>query len=175
MSILWRPMTPAERRDCRQRDEITMLLALVIALTLIIGWQAWLRSEDTLMIQAQDELINYQSEQISDHQDIVTALEDQIAILQLELALSKGNNKAVVSAYTHTGDPTASGVWPEVGRTVAGPTWVPFGTVVEIDGVGERIVEDRTHSRFNGRYDVFMETAAECDEWGIPVMEVTVR
>lgn len=83
--------------------------------------------------------------------------------------------KAVVTAYTHTGNRTASGTWPKVGRTCAGPRWIPFGTRVYIQGVGWRVVEDRTHIRFNGRFDIFMGTEQECLKWGIQKISVTIK
>lgn len=79
-----------------------------------------------------------------------------------------------VTAYTHTGQKTASGKWPIVGRSCAGPRNLPFGTVVWIDGVGLRIVEDRTHKRYDGRFDVFMETEAACLQFGKQQLTVEV-
>jgi len=81
---------------------------------------------------------------------------------------------STVTAYTHTGNRTASGRWPIVGRSCAGPRSLPLGTVVWIDGVGLRIVEDRTHKRYDGRFDVFMETEAECLQFGKQKLTVEV-
>lgn len=49
-----------------------------------------------------------------------------------------------VTAYCATGNPTASGAWPSEGRTVATlDRTIPFGTVLEIEGLGTYVVEDR--------------------------------
>lgn len=55
---------------------------------------------------------------------------------------------------------TASGTHAEVGRTVACNT-LPFGTVIYIDGIGERVVEDRGGMRGNV-IDVLCHDHAEC-------------
>lgn len=62
--------------------------------------------------------------------------------------------------------PTASGVWPKEGVTVAGPRAIPFGTIVEIEGVGRRVVEDRTARRFDGRWDVFFASHEDARRFG---------
>lgn len=68
---------------------------------------------------------------------------------------------------------TASGTHAEVGRTVACNT-LPFGTVVWIDGIGERVVEDRGGMRGNV-IDVLCHDHAECaaiTQRGVDVWEV---
>jgi 3D (Asp-Asp-Asp) domain-containing protein len=54
-----------------------------------------------------------------------------------------------------SGGPTASGKMPKPGITGAGPRSIPFGTRVRIEGVGERVVQDRLAKRFDNRFDVF--------------------
>lgn len=80
---------------------------------------------------------------------------------------------AILTAYCHcatccgkAGQPTASGVMPRVGHTIAAPRWVPFGSYVRLPGMGWRRVEDRTAMRYNGRYDVFMASHAEAKRFG---------
>jgi 3D (Asp-Asp-Asp) domain-containing protein len=62
---------------------------------------------------------------------------------------------------------------PTEGMTVAGPRAVPFGTVVEIEGVGRRQVQDRTAARFDDRFDVFFADHAAARRFGI--RKATVR
>jgi len=71
---------------------------------------------------------------------------------------------AIVTAYTHTGNLTAAGTVPEVG-TVACPRYIPLHTKILIDGK-EYTCMDRTHQRFDGRYDIFVETYNEAIHFG---------
>ena len=68
---------------------------------------------------------------------------------------------------------TASGTTPEEGRTVAADWSVlPAGTVIEIEGIGQRTVED-TGSGIDGQaLDVFFESHQEALEFGVREVEV---
>ena len=57
---------------------------------------------------------------------------------------------------------TASGVKATVGRTVAAPSSFAFGTRLLIDGIGERIVEDRGGAIKGNKIDVLCSDHAEC-------------
>ena len=70
--------------------------------------------------------------------------------------------------------PTASGKMPTAGVTVAGPRRVPFGTVVEIEGVGRRVVQDRLAKRFDNRWDVFMPSHKAALIFGTRELKITV-
>lgn len=74
-----------------------------------------------------------------------------------------------VSAYTHSGNPTASGVMPQVGHCAAdqinGVT-VPFGSKITLPSGRLLIVTDRFGGNYNNRLDVFMNTEKECWEFG---------
>lgn len=59
---------------------------------------------------------------------------------------------------------TASGTYATVGRTVAASREFDFGTRLFIDGIGERIVEDRGGAINGGRIDVLCSNHAECYE-----------
>ena len=61
------------------------------------------------------------------------------------------------------GDPrvTASGAPVEVGVTAAAGPSVPFGTVVLVEGVGPRVVQDRGGRIGDGHIDVAVDTVAE--------------
>jgi 3D (Asp-Asp-Asp) domain-containing protein len=73
-----------------------------------------------------------------------------------------------VTGYDHcatccgkAGQPTASGVWPEVGRTVAMCSNYPFGTKIYIQGLGYYTVEDRG-VKGDGKVDIFCNNHSEC-------------
>lgn len=80
----------------------------------------------------------------------------------------------IVTAYSATGRLTASGVVPKEGVTCAGPRDIPFGTVVEIEGVGVRIVQDRMNKRFPKRWDVFYEKEYRALAFGIKEIKVSI-
>ena len=87
---------------------------------------------------------------------------------------------AEVSAYTATDDQcgksdgiTASGTHVQQGRTIAAPSWIPFGTKVII-GEHEYIVEDRGGYISDNRLDIYMDSRDDAVEFGRKEIEVTV-
>ncbi len=80
-----------------------------------------------------------------------------------------------VRAYTHYAPraKTASGVWPQSGRTVAvDPDIIPFGTRIYIEGVGERIAED-SGTRIKGKkLDIFLPSVSHCMRFGVQKRDV---
>ena len=69
-----------------------------------------------------------------------------------------------ISAYTYSGNPTASGVYPAVGHCAA--DHLPFGSKVTLPDGRVLIVTDRFGGGFTDRLDIFMETESECWKWG---------
>ena len=67
-----------------------------------------------------------------------------------------------------SGGPTASGVMPEEGRTVAAD-WdvLPAGTEIYIDGIGWRTVEDTGGAIRGNTIDIFFESHAEAAAFGV--------
>lgn len=81
----------------------------------------------------------------------------------------------VLTFYTHTGNRTASGVYPKAGRTVAVDTkYIPHGTVLYIEGVGLRIAEDTGGDIKGNRLDVFVDTKEEAIKKGVKKAKVHV-
>ena len=89
--------------------------------------------------------------------------------------LAFGNQKTyTITAYcsctecvgSYSGGPTASGVMPKAGVTIAAPRSIPFGTVLEIPGLGRRIVQDRLAVRYDNRIDVFVQSHDEAKRFG---------
>lgn len=69
-----------------------------------------------------------------------------------------------VSAYCHSGNPTASGVWPQVGMAAA--NHLPFGTKVYLPDGTVVVIRDRMGGGYTDRLDLFKATEDECWEWG---------
>lgn len=73
------------------------------------------------------------------------------------------------TAYTHSNNPTASGVMPAVGHCamdkVNGMT-VPFGSKVTLPDGRILTVTDRFGGGYSDRLDVFMNSEQECWQFG---------
>ena len=73
------------------------------------------------------------------------------------------------TAYTHSNNPTASGVMPAVGHCamdkVNGVT-VPFGSKVHLPDGRVLTVTDRFGGGYSNRLDIFLPTEAECWQFG---------
>ena len=77
------------------------------------------------------------------------------------------------TAYCETGNPTASGVMPQVGHCAVDKIngqWIPFGTKIRIIdqnvGIHELVVTDRFGDGRNNAMDIFMQTESECWQFG---------
>jgi uncharacterized protein YabE (DUF348 family)/3D (Asp-Asp-Asp) domain-containing protein len=73
-----------------------------------------------------------------------------------------------VTAYTWTGSPTATGVYPRVGTIAADPKRFPYGTKVYVPGYGYGCIEDTGGFR-NATYtqfDLYMDSESDCVAWG---------
>lgn len=91
-----------------------------------------------------------------------------------------GENFYIVTAYCPcirccgpgSPKPTASGVWPKQGRTAATNKF-PFGTKLEIEGVGVRIVEDRM-PKDQMKVDIYFDSHQKALEFGKQKRKVKV-
>ena len=78
------------------------------------------------------------------------------------------------TAYTHSTQPTASGVMPQVGHCAVDKIngqWIPFGSKIRIlddqnVGIHELVITDRFGDGRNNAMDIFMQTESECWEFG---------
>lgn len=117
-----------------------------------------------------------------------TTEENKIPIANAER--TSGNNQSSVSrkgkyittAYCHcakccgkSNGITASGVKAVEGVTIAADTKVlPFGTKVYIEGIGERIVQDRGGAIKGNRIDIYFNTHEKALQYGRQTKEVTI-
>jgi 3D (Asp-Asp-Asp) domain-containing protein len=73
------------------------------------------------------------------------------------------------TAYTHSNNPTASGVIPQVGHCAVDKIngqWIPFGTVITIPDGRKLTVTDRFGDGRSNCLDIFMATESECWQFG---------
>lgn len=85
----------------------------------------------------------------------------------------KGSMTVSATAYTATGNNTASGLAPQAGRTIASWDGIPFGTQVYIPALGGvYTVEDRGGAVGYGVIDIYMNSEADCVAWGRQNIEI---
>ncbi len=70
-----------------------------------------------------------------------------------------------VTAYTHTGNPTASGKWP-VAYVTCAADHLPFGTRITTPDGRVWTVHDRFGGGYSDRLDIFLPTEAACWQFG---------
>jgi len=78
------------------------------------------------------------------------------------------------TAYTHSTQPTASGLMPQVGHCAVDKIngqWIPFGTKIRIlddhnVGIHELVVTDRFGDGRSNCLDIFLPTESECWQFG---------
>ncbi len=79
------------------------------------------------------------------------------------------------TAYTATGNATASGVMPRANHTIAAWGGLPFGTKVYIPALGTTFtVEDRGGAVTEGIIDIYMDTYNECIQFGRQNLEAYI-
>lgn len=68
---------------------------------------------------------------------------------------------------------TASGYKIKPGdKLVAAPSFIPFGTMVDIPGYGEASVEDRGRLITSNMLEVYFDTHQEAVDWGVKYLAV---
>ena len=73
------------------------------------------------------------------------------------------------SAYAPTGNPTASGVYPQIGHCAVdriNGQVIPFGTRITLPDGRILVVTDRFGADHNNCLDIFMESESACWQFG---------
>lgn len=78
------------------------------------------------------------------------------------------------TAYTWTGNRTASGTWPAVGTVATDPEVIPLGSRLWIEGYGEAIAADTGGAIQGNIIDVYMHSHQEAISWGRKRVEVRI-
>jgi len=82
--------------------------------------------------------------------------------------------RVVATAYTHTGQRTATGVYPRRGTVAVDPKVIPYGTRLYIPGYGVGIAQDTGSAIVGNRIDLFYETAREAYRWGMRTVTIYI-
>lgn len=69
---------------------------------------------------------------------------------------------------------TANGAKATEGVTCAASRAIPFGTKLEIEGVGVRVVQDRLAKKYDSRIDIYFNSHQKALEFGIKKLKVKV-
>jgi 3D (Asp-Asp-Asp) domain-containing protein len=94
-----------------------------------------------------------------------------------QLEVSRGGERIMTmeaTAYTWTGQRTASGTWPAVGTVAVDPKVIPLGSRLYVEGYGEAVAEDTGGLVKGNIIDIYLPTEAECWQWGRRQVEVRV-
>lgn len=78
------------------------------------------------------------------------------------------------TAYTWTGNRTATGTWPSRGTVAVDPEVIPLGSRLYVEGYGEAVAEDTGGAIKGEIIDLYMESEDECWQWGRRMVEVRV-
>lgn len=100
----------------------------------------------------------------------ITNLEaEREAARLIDEEVSRGGERVIVmeaTAYTWTGQRTASGTWPAVGTVAVDPQVIPLGTKLYIEGYGPAVALDTGGLVKGNIIDVYLPTEDECWQWG---------
>lgn len=102
-------------------------------------------------VQPQSKIIAYGTRTL----EVAAALAKAGKILEME-----------ATAYTHTGNPTATGIYPYRGIVAVDPKVIPLGTRLYVEGYGYAWAQDTGGLIKGQRIDLFMETEKEAILWG---------
>ena len=148
--------------------QIAVIIALIFALTIFFNG---IRAADPYQPApgAYDGLTQDEIQDLEREREASRAIDREV---------SRGDHDVMVmeaTAYTWTGNKTATGTWPEEGRTVAAdPSVLPYGTEISINGRPGYIVEDCGPAIKGDRLDIYMNSRGQALYWGRQKVEVVV-
>ncbi len=82
--------------------------------------------------------------------------------------------QVLATAYTRTGERTASGIWPYIGGVAVDPNLIPLGSELYIEGYGPARAVDTGGMIRGNRIDLFFDSKAECQAWGRRQVNVSI-
>jgi 3D (Asp-Asp-Asp) domain-containing protein len=105
--------------------------------------------------------------------EVLVAPTDQILLCGNGATVSRSGDhrysgavSMLATGYTHTGNRTASGVYPYYGAVAVDTSRISFGTELYVEGYGYAKALDRGGAIKGNRIDLFFETRGEALRWG---------
>jgi 3D (Asp-Asp-Asp) domain-containing protein len=148
---------------------LTFIIALLVAVTLVLIC-AGTRAVDPYepVPGAYDGLTAEEIQQLETEREASRMIDEEV---------SRGAERILTmeaTAYTWTGNRTASGTWPAVGTAAVDPEVIPLGTRLWIEGYGPAVALDTGGLVKGNIIDVYLPTEDECWQWGRRQVEVRV-
>ncbi|MEG6521309.1 3D domain-containing protein [Desulfotomaculum sp. 1211_IL3151] len=91
------------------------------------------------------------------------------AVRNLSNSMPLEDNKTITvvsTAYTHTGNRTATGIYPSEGIVAVDPTVIPLGTKLYVENYGYAVAADTGSDIKGNRIDVFFNSYDQAIHWG---------
>ena len=96
-------------------------------------------------------------------QNSLSTAEEGLELAKMNISLTLN---VEATAYTYTGNKTATGVEPREGLIAVDPKVIAMGSKVYIEGYGYAIAADTGGAIRGNRIDVFFPTLRQCMDWG---------
>lgn len=114
--------------------------------------------------------------------EVISPPVDRVVMVGSGMVVSRGGEdirysrvlNMLASAYTYTGNNTASGVPPRYGVAAVDTSIIPMGTRMYVEGYGYATALDRGSSIKGNRIDLFFETYREAVNWGLRRVKVYI-
>ena len=110
-------------------------------------------------------------------QELLEKENEREASRMIDAQVSRGGydiREMKATAYTWSGNKTATGIWPEPGIVAVDPSVIPLGTQLYIEGYGPAIAADTGGDIVGNRIDLYMDTEDECWEFGRQEVRVKI-
>jgi 3D (Asp-Asp-Asp) domain-containing protein len=146
---------------------LTIIVALLLTIGLIYDGTRAMDPYEPIP-GAYDGLTEQEIEQLEAEREASRMIDEEV---------SRGGERIMTmeaTAYTWTGQRTASGTWPAVGTAAVDPEVIPLGTRLWIEGYGEAVAEDTGGLVKGNIIDLYFPTESECWEFGRRQVEVRI-
>jgi 3D (Asp-Asp-Asp) domain-containing protein len=149
---------------------LTLIIGLLFVLVLVFNGLRPAEPVDPYepVPGAYDGLSTEEIEQLEDEREAARLIDEEV---------SRGAERVMMmeaTAYTWTGQRTASGTWPAIGTVATDPEVIPLGTKIWVEGYGEAVAEDTGGLVKGNIIDLYFPTESDCWEFGRRQVEVRV-